>query len=73
MFATKLFLEEKFKSPSALVSFLSAYDCQTPNISAVEKWFQRGAVPGFWFPLLVGYLELDEGRPVSIVRYFKKG
>ena len=69
MFNYKAFLEENFKTPKGLLAFLAAYGADTPNGAAAEKWFQRGAVPGNWLPVLLAYLELDNGSPKSIVPY----
>lgn len=63
------FLIDNFKTPSELISFLQAYGVEAPNPPTVSKWFQRDAIPGSWLPILLAYLEIDNGSPVSIKRY----
>lgn len=68
-FESKRFLVEKFGTVQGLLSFLRAYKAPTPNLKAVEKWFQRESIPSDWLPVLLAYLELDGGKPVSLVPY----
>lgn len=68
-FKYKQFLVEMFGSPQGLVSFLSAYRAPLPGVFAVEKWFKRESVPSDWFAKLLVYLELDQGGPVSLIKY----
>ena len=65
------FLVEMFGSVQGLLSFLRAYDAPTPGQSAVEKWFERDRVPADWLPILLAYLEVDRGGPVSLHNYLK--
>lgn len=69
MFKAKSFLVEMFGNVQGLLSFLGAYDAPLPNAGAVEKWFQRGSIPSDWLPVLLAYLELDRGGPVSLSSY----
>lgn len=73
MFETKRFLKENFKTPQGLLAFLRAYKAPLPGLKAVEKWFQRESIPADWLPILLGYLELDNGGPVSVVGYMARG
>lgn len=69
MFETKRFLVENFGSTQGLLAFLRAYGVAAPNDSTVGKWFSRASVPSEWLPLLLGYLEIDRGQPVSLIAY----
>lgn len=69
MFRTKAFLVDHFGSVQGVIAFLRAYGAPMPSDAAVGKWFQREAVPGEWLPLLLGYLEIDRGAPISLVAY----
>ena len=73
MFRTKTFLIESFGNVQGLLSFLRAYDAPLPGASAVEKWFQRGSVPSDWLPVLLAYLELEHGKPISLTSYLGGG
>lgn len=69
MFKTKTFLIERFGNVQGLLSFLRAYDAPLPGAPAVEKWFQRESIPSEWLPILLSYLEIEKGAPVSLVSY----
>ncbi len=69
VFRTQAFLADFFRSPQGLLSFLRAYDVTPPGVSAVEKWFQRESVPSDWLPILLGFLEIDRGEPISLAAY----
>jgi hypothetical protein len=71
LFAFDRFLDERFQTPRGLLAFLSAYNAPLPNAAAVEKWFQRKTVPSEWFAVLLAYLELEEGCPLSITAFLE--
>jgi hypothetical protein len=71
VFNHKKFLKDNFHSPIKLVSFLTAYGADTPELAAVYKWFSRGTVPSDWFAVLLAYLELENGNPVRLHPYLK--
>ncbi len=70
-FRTKKFLVENFQTVQGVMAFLRAYNAPLPNTKAVEKWFQRQSVPSEWLPVLLAYLELDRGEPVSLIIYLE--
>jgi hypothetical protein len=71
MFRTKTFLLEKFGSVQGLLSFLRAYNAPLPGAASVEKWFSRESIPSTWLPVLLAYLEIDNGGPISITKYLE--
>lgn len=71
MFRSKAFLADHFGNAQGVLAFLRAYNGPTPTDAAVLKWFQRGSVPGDWLTVLLCYLELDRGSPVSLVAYLE--
>lgn len=73
MFRTRQFLVEMFGNPQGVVSFLRAYDVDAPDAATVQKWFARESVPASWLPVLLAYLEIDRGDPVSLVSYIDRG
>lgn len=72
MFDFGKFLEEKFQSPIRLTRFMAAYGGLTPDVGAVRKWFQRGAIPAEWFPVILAFLEIEEGAPIRLARYLRQ-
>lgn len=73
MFDARRFLEEKFQTARGLIALLEGYGVGAPPLGTVEKWFQRARVPGEWFPLLLAYLELENGQPVRLAAYLAGG
>lgn len=71
MFDTRFFLRDNFQVPSSLRAFLVAYGVDAPSLETVTKWFQRSAIPGDWFPVLLAFIELETGSPVSMTKYLK--
>lgn len=69
MFDARQFLIDTFRTPTELSAFVRAYGYEPPKEATVDKWFRRQSVPSEWFPLLLGLLELDRGKPVSLVSY----
>ena len=69
MFQTRRFLVDYFGNPPGLLSFLRAYQAPMPNQAAADKWFQRASVPSEWLPVVLSYLEIDNGSPVSLIPY----
>jgi len=70
-FNCKRFLRELFGSPQGLLSFLRAYGSASPGAPAVEKWFQRESVPSGWLVILLAYLEVEHGAPISLNAYLE--
>ena len=69
VFDGRLFLKENFHSPQRVLAVFRTYGLASPSLSAVEKWFSRGTIPGDAFPSLLVLLELEHGKPVSIANY----
>lgn len=69
MFQTRRFLTDHFGNPPGLLSFLGAYQAPTPKLAAADKWFQRASVPSEWLPVVLSYLEIDNGAPISLIPY----
>lgn len=71
-FGAKRFLTDKFGTVQGLISFLRAYKvAPLPNDRAVQKWFQRASIPSDWLPVLLAYLEIDRGGPISLIPYLE--
>jgi hypothetical protein len=73
MFETLTFLKENFGSPQNVLALFSFYGFNAPKLSAVEKWFQRGSVPGSYLILLLCIVEMERGEPVRISHYLQGG
>lgn len=71
-FKYRLFLVENFGSSQGLLSFLRSYDAPLPGKYAVEKWFSKGRLPTEWAAIILAYLEIDRGGPISLIGYLKE-
>jgi len=69
-FDTRTFLKAHWPKTPALVAFLKSYNVHVEQ-AAVYKWAGRGTVPSSHFPLLLAFLEIEQGQPVSLVPYIK--
>lgn len=70
MFDFPAWLKDQFGTPDSLVALPSMYGLPSPRRETVYKWFSRGRVPVEWFALLLSLLEIEQGAPSSIARYF---
>lgn len=70
-FNAKSFLREQFQTPQNTISQLEAYRMSAPTLAAAAKWFQRGSIPGDYVPLLFAVVEIEHGRPISVVQYIE--
>lgn len=73
LFSARNFLHDRFKNPPGVVAFVAAYRVTPPTLSATEKWFQRGVIPGDWLPVLLALIEVENGGPVSMAEYVEMG
>lgn len=69
MFRFRQFLTDNFVNPAGVSAFLRVYGARQPNEATVAKWFVRGSIPSDWLPLLLCYIEIDRGAPLSIIKY----
>lgn len=69
MFDTTRFIKDQFGHPEAVVSLVSAIGIEAPSSDTIRKWFERGSVPGLWWPVLVAALEVHNKGPISVGRY----
>lgn len=71
MFDTDRFLNDQFGGdPARVVAFLRAYCVEdVPSEEAVRKWMKRGSIPNHWLPVLIGFVEIDQGIRGLTCRY----
>lgn len=69
VFDTTKFIKDQFGHPEAITTLVSAIGIDPPANDTIRKWFERGAVPGPWWPVLIGALEKHNHGPVSVVGY----
>lgn len=69
MIDAKAFIQNNFQTPANVSVRLKSHGLPAPKLAAVEKWLQRGSIPSEWLPLLMYVLEIENGKPVSIVTY----
>lgn len=60
-----------FVNHGRLSAFVRAFGYEPPKAETVYKWFQRGSIPGEWFPVLLALLELEKGNAVSVSPYLR--
>lgn len=63
------FLSEQFGDADGVIGLLAKHDLGMPTRPAVEKWFARQSLTGFWLGQLLFALEKDNGHPISIAPY----
>lgn len=73
MFDGKKFLTQNFHTAQHVVTVIGAYGFSDLTVAAVEKWFQRGSVPGNWLAILIAIKEIETGSPISVAKYLKAG
>jgi hypothetical protein len=71
-FAAARFLREYLNGARRVHEVLSRYERRVPSVSAIEKWYERDAIPGVWFPIVLSAIEREKGAPVSLTRYIKQ-
>lgn len=71
-FNSTKFLKAHFPDCATMRSLLTAYGFAPPAADTAEKWWRRGSVPGAWLPVLLGMLELEHGKPVSLLPYLDR-
>jgi len=71
MFDFKAFLTDHWGNADNLHSFLKTYG-QSYQRGALYKWFLRDTIPAEGFAVLVALLEVDSGKPISLVGYMKE-
>ncbi len=72
VFDTRQFLERHFDSPGNLVAVYSTVGTP-PSVAAVEKWFQRGSIPGNQLALLIYVIETRDGCAVTLREFMREG
>jgi hypothetical protein len=68
-FQYRRFLVEMFGSVQGVLSFCRSYDVRLPGAEAVQKWFSRESIPPTFFAVLLAYLEIDRGGPISLIGF----
>lgn len=73
MFDAKRFLKEEFGTADAIIGLAGTYAVDVPKRETIRKWFERGSVPGEWWPVMVTLLEKERGKPVGLSGYLING
>jgi hypothetical protein len=71
MFNMRKFLRTNWADEDKLISFIKAYSEEPPKRATARKWFERESVPSDWFATLLVLLELEHGRPISLIAFKK--
>ena len=70
-FSVRKFLKAHWADEKKLVAFVQIYGIEPPTRMAVRKWFERETVPATWFAVLVALLEMERGKPISLIGYLE--
>lgn len=70
-FNTEQFMEDNLVNADALVGLANHLNVNVPAKDTLRKWFERGTIPGEWWPVVLAMLELESGSPVSVVAYLR--
>lgn len=68
-FDVHAFLTQEFAGKASIEALIRHYGFATPSSAAIEKWFQRRAIPSAWLPVLICIRELECGEPVRLAKY----
>ena len=71
-FDTAAFIVDHLISPDAIVGLANHFNIEVPAKDTLRKWFERGTIPGEWWPVVLAMLELESGKPVSVVEYLRR-
>lgn len=71
-FDAKSFLTQEFGNAQSVLALFRFYGIGPVKSSTVEKWFQRGSIPGEHLPSMLCVLELERGEPVRLARFLKE-
>ena len=64
------FFDAHWKNPRVIAEFLTRYGSPTTT-AAVIKWRDRKSVPGDKLVMLLLFLEMEHGAPISLIPYMK--
>jgi hypothetical protein len=67
------FIDDAQLDPDAIIGMANAANIDVPPRDTLRKWFARGSIPGEWWPVILALLELERGRPVSLLPYIAMG
>lgn len=71
-FETSKFLSDVFGGPDGVIGLANKNNIDVPDRETVRKWFQRGAVPGPWWPIVFSLWVGDERGQPDMRPYFKE-
>ena len=69
VFDTARFIDDHLINPDAVAGLASSLSVDVPAKDTLRKWFERGSIPGEWWPILLALIETDNGSPVSLKEY----
>jgi hypothetical protein len=70
-FDMRLFYRSHWDRSAKLVSFFKGYGVNVPEPTAY-KWRERASIPGPYFALLLCFLEIERGQPISLIPFIKE-
>jgi hypothetical protein len=73
MFNRAAFLSAFDVTPDSIADMADRANVEVPARETIRKWFIRASIPGEWWPVLIALVELDKGRPISLLPYVETG
>lgn len=69
MFDMAKFLRAYWADERKLVQFVATYGVDPPLRMTARRWYERESIPSGWFATLLVLLEIEHGRPVSLIGF----
>lgn len=70
MFDFPKFMNARWKNPAELHAFMATYG-HGQVYQVHYKWWTRQSIPAEWFAVVLALLEVENGRPVSLLEFMK--
>jgi hypothetical protein len=62
-------MDDHLTNADAVIGLANQFDVDVPAKDTLRKWFERGSIPGDWWPVVLALLEMESGKPVSLLGY----
>lgn len=69
MFDCLRFLDDHFGNADAVIGLANQFNVDVPAKDTLRKWFERGSIPADWWPVVLALLEMEGGKPISVLGY----
>ena len=70
-FDSTRFINDHLINPDAVIGLANSLEVTVPAKDTLRKWFERGSIPGEWWPIVLVLIETENGGPVSLRGYMQ--